>query len=92
MDSENMVDDSAAKAAAAKIRSRIRGLWIGLAIWVFILVNALRVADVMISSLIPLPIFALGILANVGLIVATALFLRRDYRALRSKADTSDSA
>jgi len=92
MDPENMVDDGAAKVAAAKIRSRIRGLWIGLAIWVFILVNALRVAKLMISSLIPLPIYALGILANVGLIVATALFLRRAYRELRSKTGTRDSA
>jgi hypothetical protein len=92
MELENSSSRGAADLAAIKTRSRIRGLWVGLAIWVFILINALRVAPALTANWVPMPIYALGLLVNLGLIAYTAYMLRKSYRDLRSNSGPGESA
>jgi hypothetical protein len=90
VESHKTVERAQADLAALKIRSRIRGLWIALAVWVIILVNAIRIAPD-VSHWIPSPIVVLGILFNVGLVAVTAILLKRAYDQLRAGGGSGDA-
>jgi hypothetical protein len=60
-------------------RRRVRWYWIGLVTYSLILLNVVRIAD-----MLPYQIFVLGALFNVAIITGVVVLLRRAYKKLQS--------
>jgi hypothetical protein len=78
VDSENGQRRRCTEGLARNERRRIRLLWIGLGTWLFIFLNAIRLA-----SHVPYQIVFLGFFLNLIMIVGIVVLLRQAYRQLR---------
>jgi hypothetical protein len=70
-------NDGGKEQLRKRARRRIRLLWIGLATYFFIFLNA-----VWLAHRVPYQIFVLGALLNIAIVAGIALELRRAYKEL----------
>ena len=61
-------------------RRKVRAYWIGLCVYLFIFLNAVRLV-----GQVPYEVVVAGALLNAAIIVGTFLLLRRAYRKLRNE-------
>lgn len=92
MDLSNEPNRQVTDVTVKKERRRVLGLWIGLVVWVLILLNAIRIAPRVLADGVPLPILVLGVFVDVTMAFGTLALLRKTYKKLRSKDESSNQA
>jgi hypothetical protein len=92
MDLSNEENRQSDGSSARKERRRIRGLWIGFAVWVLILLNAIRVGPHIVANGFPFPIFVVGVSMDLLIAVVTFVYLRKAIRNQRSREKSQDQA
>lgn len=92
MDLSNEANRQPDNSFIRKERRRVLGLWIGLVVWVLILLNAIRIAPRVLANGVPLPILVLGVLVDLVMAFGTLALLRKTYKKLRSRDESSNQA